>query len=203
MENKGPMTLNDARRDDGDEPEYEVQKKATKKETFEYEKELKKIFDKHDKGKLPKEEDPDELIDYSSDLVEADLKRLFKQDAYEIVSTFIRMFADGNKNVLERRVALFQTMLDLNFAKYDHVKQGWLKNSGVLFNLFRNCATPICPWWPSTSPRSWPWSTRPTPSSSRTGRSRLTTRRSRTTLRPSSTDSRTSWLGPSLPRRDL
>ena len=45
----------------------------------------------------------------------------------------MRIFADGPKPIVERRVKLFELILiDLGFVKYDHLRQAWLKNAGKL-----------------------------------------------------------------------
>lgn len=59
VENKGPMTLNEARRE---EDEREEERAKTKKDTFDYEKEWCKIFAKYDKGKYLKEDTIDEYV---------------------------------------------------------------------------------------------------------------------------------------------
>ena len=51
VENKGPMTLNQVRRE---EDEREEERNRIKKDTFDYEKEWVKIFSKYDKGKYLK-----------------------------------------------------------------------------------------------------------------------------------------------------
>lgn len=129
VENKGPMTLDDARREEEARVEYE---KTSTKPAFDFEKEWGKIFAKYDKGRYLKEDTIDEYIEYKDENAKDDLKKLVKLDAYEIVSAYVRIFADGTRPVVERRVNLFQIILDMGFIKYDHLRQGWLKNANKL-----------------------------------------------------------------------
>lgn len=129
VENRGPMTLNEVRREDDEQED----RARSKKDTFDYEKEWCKIFAKYDKGQYLKEDTIDEYVEYTDANVKDDLKRFFKQDTYEIVSAYVRIFADGPRPVVERRVKLFEILLlDLGFIKSDHLKQGWLKNAAKL-----------------------------------------------------------------------